>query len=118
MAATKATRVVAERGSALERWFALTERRTDIGTEVRAGLRARPLRPERAMGAGIGLFLFAIGAYEAGLFVVPLGATQGGTIAPPTAGALGTFTAPPVVLAIVGLVITAALLQQRVRGAI
>src|SRR5262249_60075022 len=70
------------------------------------------------VGAGSGLYLCAIAAYEAGLYVVPLGATQGGTIAPPTAGALGTFTSPSVVLAIVGLVITAVLLQQRVRGAI
>jgi AGZA family xanthine/uracil permease-like MFS transporter len=81
-------------------------------------LHALPVSLKQAIGAGIGLFLFAIGAYEAGLFVVPLGATQGGTVPPPTAGALGSFTSPPVVFAIMGLVITALLLQQRVKGAI
>jgi AGZA family xanthine/uracil permease-like MFS transporter len=45
-------------------------------------LHALPLALKLAIGAGIGLFIFAIGAYEAGLYVVPLGATQGGTIAP------------------------------------
>ena len=45
-----------------------------------AVLRALPVPLKLAIGAGIGLFLFAIGAYEAGLYVVPLGATQGGTV--------------------------------------
>ena len=35
-------------------------------------LRTIPISLKQAIGAGIGLFLFAIGAYEAGLFVVPL----------------------------------------------
>jgi AGZA family xanthine/uracil permease-like MFS transporter len=69
-----------------------------------------------AIGAGIGLFLFAIGAYQAGLFVVPLGATQGGTVPPPTAGALGNFTSPPTLFAIFGLILTAILMHLRVKG--
>lgn len=81
-------------------------------------LHALPLALKLAIGAGIGLFIFAIGAYEAGLYVVPLGATQGGTVAPPTAGALGSFTTPSVLYAIAGLVLTAALMHLRVRGAI
>jgi AGZA family xanthine/uracil permease-like MFS transporter len=89
---------------------------------VLTGLRRRvlhaiPVALKQAIGAGIGLFLFAIGAYEAGLFLVPLGATQGGTVPPPTAGALGNFTSPPVLLALFGLVLTAALLRQGVKGA-
>jgi AGZA family xanthine/uracil permease-like MFS transporter len=71
-----------------------------------------------AIGAGIGLFLFAIGAYEAGLFVVPLGATQGGTVPPPTAGALGNFTAAPTLFAIFGLALTAILMHRKVPGAL
>ena len=90
---------------------------------VLTGLRQRvlhslPLALKLAIGAGIGLFIFAIGAYEAGLYVVPLGATQGGTVAPPTAGALGNFTSPVVLYAAAGLVLTAVLLHLRVRGAI
>jgi adenine/guanine/hypoxanthine permease len=81
-------------------------------------LHALPVSLKQAIGAGIGLFLFAIGAYEAGLYVVPLTATQGGTAPPPTAGALGTFTAPPVLFAMFGLLLTAALLRQRMKGAI
>jgi AGZA family xanthine/uracil permease-like MFS transporter len=81
-------------------------------------LRALPVPLKLAIGAGIGLFLFAIGAYEAGLFVVPLGATQGGTVPPPTAGALGNFRAAPTVFAVFGLVVTAVLMHLRVKGAL
>ncbi|MFN8637289.1 MAG: NCS2 family permease [Chloroflexota bacterium] len=83
-----------------------------------AVLRALPVPLKLAIGAGIGLFLFAIGAYEAGFFVVPLGATQGGTVQPPTAGALGNFLAPPTVFAVFGLLVTAVLMHLRVRGAL
>ncbi len=90
---------------------------------VLTGLRQRvlhslPVALKLAIGAGIGLFIFAIGAYEAGFYAVPLGATQGGTVAPPTAGALGNFTAPPVIFAVFGLLLTAYLMHQRVKGAI
>jgi AGZA family xanthine/uracil permease-like MFS transporter len=79
-------------------------------------LRALPVSLKQGIGAGIGLFLFAIGAYQAGLYVVPLAGTQGGTVAPPTAGALGNFTTPPVLYAVFGLVLTAFLLHRRVKG--
>src|SRR4051794_17498667 len=49
-------------------------------------LHALPVALKLAIGAGIGLFIFAIGAYEAGFYSVPLAATQGGTVPPPTAG--------------------------------
>jgi adenine/guanine/hypoxanthine permease len=81
-------------------------------------LHSLPVALKLAIGAGIGLFIFAIGAYEAGLYTVPLGATQGGTVAPPTAGALGSFTSPTTIYAIVGLVLTAYLMHRRVKGAI
>ena len=83
-----------------------------------AVLRALPVSLKLAIGAGIGLFLFAIGAYQAGFFVVPLGATQGGTVPPPTAGALGNFTAAPTVFATFGLILTAVLMHLRIRGAL
>ncbi|MDP8925103.1 MAG: NCS2 family permease [Chloroflexota bacterium] len=83
-----------------------------------AVLRALPLSLKLAIGAGIGLFLFAIGAYQAGFFLVPLATTQGGTVQPATAGALGDFTTPPVLYATLGLVLTAALLRANVRGAL
>jgi len=83
-----------------------------------AVLRALPVSLKLAIGAGIGLFLFAIGAYEAGLFVVPIGATQGGTVQPPTAGALGDFRSPPTLYAVFGLILTAALMHLRIKGAL
>lgn len=81
-------------------------------------IRSLPVPLKLSIGAGIGLFLFAIGAYEAGLFVVPLGATQGGTVPPPTAGALGDFSSPPTLYAIFGLVLTAVLMHLRIKGAL
>jgi adenine/guanine/hypoxanthine permease len=83
-----------------------------------AVIHSLPVSLKYAIGAGIGLFLFTIGAYQAGLYVVPLGATQGGTIAPPTAGAIGDFRAPPAAYAVFGLVVTALLLRFRVTGAL
>lgn len=83
-----------------------------------AVLRALPVPLKLAIGAGIGLFLFAIGAYQAGLFMVPISATQGGTIQPPTAGALGNFASPPTLYAVFGLILTAALMHLRVKGAL
>jgi len=83
-----------------------------------AVLRALPVSLKLAIGAGIGLFLFAIGAYEAGFYVVPLGATQGGTVPPPTAGAIGSFTSAPTLFAVFGLILTAVLMHLRVKGAL
>ena len=83
-----------------------------------AVLRALPVPLKLAIGAGIGLFLFAIGAYEAGLFVVPLGATQGGTVQPPTAGALGNFTSPATALRRLRADRDGRLMHLRVKGAL
>jgi AGZA family xanthine/uracil permease-like MFS transporter len=83
-----------------------------------AVLRALPVPLKLAIGAGIGLFLFAIGAYQAGMYVVPLGATQGGTVQPPTAGALGNFTSLPTLYAVFGLIVTGVLMHLRVKGAL
>ncbi|MCC6178067.1 MAG: NCS2 family permease [Chloroflexi bacterium] len=83
-----------------------------------AVIRALPVPLKLAIGGGIGLFLFAIGAFEAGFFVVPIATTQGGTIQPATAGALGAFTSPSVLYAAFGLVLTAVLMHRRVHGAL
>jgi AGZA family xanthine/uracil permease-like MFS transporter len=83
-------------------------------------LRALPLSLKLAIGAGIGLFLFAIGAYEGGLFTVPqwVPIDGGGTRPPDTAGALGNFLAPATLYALLGLVLTAALMRARIKGAL
>lgn len=81
-------------------------------------LHALPLSLKLAIGAGIGLFIFSIGAYQAGFYAVPLGATQGGTAQPPTAGTLGAFTTPSVAFALFGLILTALLIRLQVRGAL
>ena len=83
-------------------------------------LRALPHALKLAIGAGIGLFLFAIGAYEGGLYTVPpyVPLDAGGTRPPDTAGMLGSFLAPATLYAIFGLVLTAALMRARIKGAL
>jgi adenine/guanine/hypoxanthine permease len=83
-------------------------------------LRALPLALKLAIGAGIGLFLFAIGAYEAGLFAVPppVPIDGGGTRPPDTAGVLGNFLAPATLYAVFGLVLTASLMRAGIKGAL
>src|SRR5690606_39049982 len=61
-----------------------------------------------AVSAGIGLFIALIGAQNAGIVVDD----------PATLVALGDITAPGPLLALVGTLITGALLALRVRGAI
>jgi AGZA family xanthine/uracil permease-like MFS transporter len=85
-----------------------------------AVLRALPVPLKLAIGAGIGLFLFSIGAYEAGLFAVPppVPIDGGGTRPPDTAGMLGNFRSPPTIFAIFGLILTAVLMHLRIKGAL
>lgn len=71
-------------------------------------IRAIPAHLRHGVGAGIGLFIMFIGLKNAGIIVSN----------PATFVALGDVTAAPVLLAIIGLVITAALLARRVPGAI
>ena len=83
-------------------------------------LRALPFSLKLAIGAGIGLFLFSIGAYEGGLYTVPpyVPLDAGGARPPDTAGMLGNFLAPATLYAIFGLVLTAALMRARIKGAL
>lgn len=67
-----------------------------------------PLSLKLAISAGIGLFIALIGLQNAGL-VVPN---------PDTLVQLGDLSKPPVLLAAIGLVITALLVALRVRGAL
>ncbi|MTI95959.1 MAG: NCS2 family permease [Firmicutes bacterium] len=63
---------------------------------------------KKAVAAGIGLFIALIGLKNAGM-ILPY---------PDTLVTLGDWTSPPVLLAIVGLAITAALIAAKIRGGI
>ncbi|HYW54882.1 MAG TPA: NCS2 family permease [Dongiaceae bacterium] len=73
-----------------------------------AVVRAIPNALKFAVTAGIGMFLAFIGLKNAGAIVAD----------PATFVTLGSLTAPPVLIALFGLIVTAALLVRRVRGAI
>jgi AGZA family xanthine/uracil permease-like MFS transporter len=73
-----------------------------------AVVRAIPMHLKFSTTAGIGMFLAFIGLKNAGAIVAN----------PATLVALGSLTSPAVVIAIVGLIITAVLLVRRVPGAI
>jgi AGZA family xanthine/uracil permease-like MFS transporter len=84
-------------------------------------LHAIPRDLRRAIGAGIGLFIAFIGAVNARIVVVPastvaaLARTPRAVLPPVTFGSLRD---PETLVALVGLVMTAALLARRVRGAL
>lgn len=71
-------------------------------------IKAIPTSLRHGVGAGIGLFIMLIGLKNAGI-VAPLEATI---------ITLGDLTSGPVLLAVLGLVLTAALMARRVPGAI
>ena len=73
-----------------------------------AVVRAIPNPLKFAVTAGIGMFLAFIGLKNAGAIVAN----------PATFVSLGALSAPPVLVALFGLIVTAALLVRRVRGAI
>lgn len=70
--------------------------------------RAIPGSLKKAVAAGIGLFIALIGLINAGIVI--------GSDA--TTVALGNLVSPPVLLAVIGLVITAILMAAKVRGSI
>lgn len=70
--------------------------------------KAIPGSLKKAVAAGIGLFIALIGLINSGLVVQN----------PVTAVAFGDLLSPPVLLAFIGLVITAILMAAKVRGAI
>ena len=69
---------------------------------------AIPLELKRAIGAGIGLFIAFIGLSQSGVVVA----------SPSTLVTFGSFADPKVLLTFGGILVTAALLALRVRGAI
>jgi AGZA family xanthine/uracil permease-like MFS transporter len=73
-----------------------------------AVLNAVPLSLKFAIAVGIGLFIAFVGLKNAGIVVTN----------PTTYLALGDFTQGPVLLALVGLVVTLALVARQVRGAL
>jgi len=95
-------------------------------TKVRkAIIKSIPLSLQHAIGAGIGLFIAYIGVKEAGFLKftmdpgtyvqLPGGTIVGNGLAVP---ALVNFTQPAAQLALIGLVITIALLVLKIKGAI
>ncbi len=71
-------------------------------------IKAIPAHLRHGVGAGIGLFIMFIGFKNAGIVVSN----------PATFVGLGDVTAAPVLLAIIGLIITAVLMARRIPGAI
>jgi adenine/guanine/hypoxanthine permease len=89
---------------------------------VREGLmRAIPRDLRRAIGVGIGLFIAFIGLVNARLVVVPAGTVQalasGAKLALPPV-TFGSLREPQTAIALAGLLVMAALLARRVKGAI
>jgi AGZA family xanthine/uracil permease-like MFS transporter len=84
-------------------------------------LHAIPHDLRRAIGAGIGLFIAFIGAVNARVVVVP-GSTVAALARDPRAllppVTFGSLREPETLVAVVGLVVTGALLARRVRGAL
>jgi AGZA family xanthine/uracil permease-like MFS transporter len=84
-------------------------------------LNAIPRDLRRAIGAGIGLFIAFIGVVNARIVVVPPGtiaelSRSPRAILPPVT--FGTLREPETLVALAGLVVTAALLVRRTRGAL
>jgi len=84
-------------------------------------LHAIPRDLRRAIGAGIGLFIAFIGAVNARIVVVPASTVAGlarapRSVLPPVT--FGSLRDPETLVALLGLVVTAALLARRVRGAL
>lgn len=80
-------------------------------------INAIPMAIKHAISVGIGLFIAFIGFLNAGIavsgkFVLPDGSLDGLTIQ------LGDITSPGVILALIGLIITAILVVKEVKGAI
>ena len=89
---------------------------------LREGLmRAIPRDLRRAIGVGIGLFIAFLGLVNARVVVVPPGTVQalasGATAALPPV-TFGSLRAPETAIALAGLLVTAALLARKVKGAI
>ncbi|MBI3970649.1 MAG: NCS2 family permease [Chloroflexi bacterium] len=83
-----------------------------------AVVNAFPLTLKRAIGVGIGLFILFIGLYQGGFVRVPVALGESVTAPPPVPLALGNFTTLPFVMALLGLLITVALVARNVRGAL
>src|SRR3989449_7257198 len=84
-------------------------------------MRAIPRDLRRAIGVGIGLFIAFIGLVNARVVIVPAGTIQalpGGVETAPSPGTVRTLRVPDTAIALAGLLLIAALLARRVKGAI
>ena len=84
-------------------------------------MRAIPRDLRRAIGVGIGLFIAFIGLVNARVVIVPAGTIQalaGGVKAALPPVTFGTLREPETAIALAGLLLIAALLARRVKGAI
>lgn len=84
-------------------------------------MRAIPRDLRRAIGVGIGLFIAFIGLVNARVVVVPPGTVQAlvaGTTAAPPPVTFGSLRDPQAAIALLGLLLIAALLARKVKGAI
>ena len=84
-------------------------------------MRAIPRDLRRAIGVGIGLFIAFIGLVNARVVIVPPGTIQalaGGAKAALPPVTFGTLREPETAIALAGLLLIAALLSRRVKGAI
>ncbi|TMB09657.1 MAG: NCS2 family permease [Deltaproteobacteria bacterium] len=84
-------------------------------------MRAIPRDLRRAIGVGIGLFIAFIGLVNARVVIVPAGTIQalaGGVKAALPPVTFGTLRVPETAIALAGLLLIAALLARRVKGAI
>jgi AGZA family xanthine/uracil permease-like MFS transporter len=79
---------------------------------------AIPMALKRAIAVGIGLFILFIGLYQGGFVRVPVEIGQTITAPPSVPLSLGSFTTVPFVMALVGLVVTVALVARGTRGAL
>lgn len=83
-----------------------------------AVMNAFPMALKRAIAVGIGLFILFIGLYQGGFVQVPIQVGPDGKPFVGTPLALGSFTTVPFVIALLGLVVTMALVARRVTGAL
>jgi adenine/guanine/hypoxanthine permease len=83
-----------------------------------AVMNAFPMALKRGIGVGIGLFILFIGLYQGGFVRVPV--EVGSTITSPPAVplSLGNYATTPFVMALIGLVVTMALVARGTRGAL
>jgi AGZA family xanthine/uracil permease-like MFS transporter len=83
-----------------------------------AVMNAIPMSLKRGTAVGIGLFILFIGLYQGGFVRVPVDIGQTISAPPSVPLAVGDYTTLPFVMALIGLIVTIALVARGVRGAL